>query len=298
MNRYLLVLATIVLASCGLSSRPQISAKDSTGIMGGTNVAENSAMASGIVGIYDLENNAICTGSLIADNYVLTAAHCVWGIKPGKIRLIFGVDMDNLMNAREQDIVQTYTRGVSDYKVHSSYNPDTQEDKETDWGDIALIKFRGTLPPGYKPVEMLQDDSILKRGLTVTVAGYGVSEVETEPIDPRKVKNLEEALEYGEVMCDDDLKNCLKVDMSGDGLLRETKAPIAGVQETEVRLDESKGHGTCAGDSGGPAYVEQNGKMYLFGVTSRGSALCDNTGVYTNAVYYKDWITKTMPKMR
>ncbi|UXR65979.1 serine protease [Bdellovibrio bacteriovorus] len=298
MNRYLLVLATIVLASCGLSNRPQISAKESAAIMGGTDVAESSTLASGIVGIYDLENNAICTGSLIAEGYVLTAAHCVWGIKPSKIRLIFGVDMDGLLNAREQDIVQTYTRSVSDYRVHSSYDPDTQEDNEFDWGDIALIKFRGTLPEGYKPVQLLPDDSILKRGLTVTVAGYGVSEVETEPVDARKVKNLDEALEYGEVICDDDLRNCLKVEMSGDGLLRQTKAPIAAVQETEVRLDESKGHGTCAGDSGGPAYVEQNGKMYLFGVTSRGSALCDNTGVYTNAVYYKDWITQTMPKLR
>lgn len=266
--------------------------------MGGTNVAENSTMASGIVGIYDLENNAICTGSIIAENYIVTAAHCVWEIKPSKLRLIFGVDMDDLLNAREQDIVQAYTRSVTDTKVHSTYDPDTQEENQFNWGDIALIKFRGTLPPGYKPVQLLPDDRILKRGLTVTVAGYGVSQVDTEPIDPKKVKNLEEALEYGEVICDDDLRNCLKVDMSGDGLLRETKAPIAAVQETEVRLDESKGHGTCAGDSGGPAYVEQNGKMYLFGITSRGSALCDNTGVYTNAVYYKDWITKTMPKMR
>ncbi|ASD62905.1 serine protease [Bdellovibrio bacteriovorus] len=298
LNRILLALVAIVLASCGLSNRPQVNTKDSAGIMGGTLVAENAKIASGIVGIMDLQSNSICTGSIIAENYILTAAHCVIGLKPSKLRLIFGLDVDELMGAREQDIVQMYTRSVSDYKIHSSYNEVDQEEKETDWGDIALIKFHGALPPGYKPVQMLKDDTILRRGLTVTLAGYGVSQVDTEPVDARKVKNLDEALEYGEIICDEDLKNCLKVDMSGDGVLRQTKAPISSVQETEVRLDESKGSGTCAGDSGGPAYVDIKGELFLFGVTSRGSALCDSVGVYTNAVYYADWIKSTMPKMR
>lgn len=298
LNRILLALVAIVLASCGLSNRPQVESQDSAGIMGGTLVAEGSKVASGIVAIMDMQNNGICTGSIIAENYVLTAAHCVIGLKPGKIRLVFGVNADELMAAREQDIVQLYTRSVTDYKIHGSYKPEEQEDKETDYGDIALIKFRGDLPPGYKPVQMLKDDSVLRRGLKVHLAGYGVNDVVTEPVDARKVKNLDEALEYGEVICDEDLKHCMTVEMFGDGILRETDAPISSVQETEVRLDESKGHGTCSGDSGGPAYVEQNGELYLFGVTSRGSALCDSVGVYTNAVYYADWIKSTMPKMR
>lgn len=298
MNRILLALFAIALASCGLSMRPQVESDRSAGIMGGTSVAENSTMASGIVGIYDLQNNGICTGSLIANNYVLTAAHCVIGIKPGKLRLVFGNNIDELMAAREQDIVRLYTRSVSDYKIHPNYKPEEHEEKETDWADIALIKFAGELPPGYTPATLLVDDSILRRGVSVTVAGFGVSQVDLDPVDPKKVKNLREALEYGEVVCDENMKNCLSVEMSGDGILRETQAPISFVHETEVRLDESKGKGTCSGDSGGPAYVHDKGQMYLFGVTSRGSEFCDSVGVYTNAVYYKDWITSTMPKMR
>ncbi len=283
--------------SCGSSHRSEVDVEGGSGIIGGSEVAENSKLASGIVGIYDLENDAICTGSLIADNYILTAAHCVIGVKPHKLRLMFGLNIDELMGAREQDIVQTYTRSVKSYKVHPNYNPD-DEDKEFDWADIAVIKFAGALPPGFKPVALLPDDSVLLRGVSVRLAGYGVSEVLTEPVDPKRIKNLDEALEYGEVVCDEDLKDCLSVEMSGDGLLRETTAPISGVQETEVRLDESKGQGTCSGDSGGPAYVEYQGQMYLFGVTSRGSQLCDGVGVYTNAVYYKDWISAAMEKMR
>ncbi|WP_295905781.1 S1 family peptidase [uncultured Bdellovibrio sp.] len=297
MARILLAISLIALVSCGLKSQPEVETTTGTGIMGGTLVSEKAPLASGIVGIYDLQDNAICTGSLIAENFVLTAAHCVQ-TKPSKLKVVFGVDVDAAMATREPDVLQEVVRKVVDVKYHDSYKPEEHEEKQSDWGDIAIIKFAGTLPAGYKPVQMLADSNVLRRGTVVTVAGYGVSQVDVEPIDPKKVKNLDEALEYGEVMCDDNLKNCLKVDMSGDGVLRETKAPISSIQMSEVRLDESKGHGTCAGDSGGPAYIEQNGQYYLFGVTSRGSQLCDGVGVYTNAVYYKTWIAEVMQKMK
>ncbi len=298
MSRIVLAFSVIALVSCGLNSSPRGDlTRGGTGIIGGTLVSEKAPLASGIVGIFDSEDNAICTGSLIAENFVLTAAHCVTS-KPSKLRVIFGTDIDVIMGTREPDVLQEYVRRVVDVRVHTSYNPKENEQKQSDFGDIAVIKFQGALPQGYKPATLLQDDSVLKRGVAVTLAGYGVSDVYTEPVDAKKVPNLDEALEYGEVMCDDDLKHCLKVEMSGDGVLRETKAPISSLQRTEVRLDESKGHGTCSGDSGGPAYIEKDGQYYLFGVTSRGSQLCDGVGVYTNAVFYKPWIIESMEKMK
>lgn len=297
MARIFLAISLIALVSCGLKSQPEVEIKNETGIIGGTLVSEKAPLASGIVGIFDLQDNAICTGSIIAENFVLTAAHCVM-TKPSKLKVVFGVDLDVTMATREPDVLQEYVRKVTDIQIHDSYNPKEHSEKQFDWGDIAIIRFSGALPEGFKPVNMLTDDSILRRGVTVTLAGYGVSQVDVEPVDAKKVPNLDEALEYGEVVCDDDLRNCLKVDMSGDGILRETKAPISSVHETEVRLDESKGHGTCSGDSGGPAYIEKNGQYYLFGITSRGSALCDSVGVYTNAVYYKTWIAETLQKLK
>lgn len=297
MSRLFLFLSVVALLSCEKHVSKEVEVKKSSGIMGGTLVAENSLIASGIVGIYDAEEQSICTGSLIAENYVVTAGHCGTS-KASKLKVVFGTDIFSVMGTHEPDILQEYVRRVTDVRVHPDYFKVDQENEPNDWGDIALIKFAGPLPAGYKPVPLLQDGSILTRGFVVTLAGYGVSQVDLEPVDAKKVPNLEEALESGDVVCDDNNKNCMKVEMSGDGELRETKAPISFLTRTEVRLDESKGHGTCAGDSGGPAYVEKDGKYYLFGVTSRGSALCSNTGVYTNVIYYQKWIKETMPTLR
>ncbi|WP_291516386.1 trypsin-like serine protease [Bdellovibrio sp. ArHS] len=296
MSRYLIIFGLIALVSCTPKSQPQVDVEKNAAIMGGTLVPEGASIVSGVVGIYDTQDNSICTGSLIAENLVLTAAHCATS-KASKLRIVFGVDIDQTMAIREPDVLQEYTRTVTKIETHPSYKPEEQEDKEIDFGDIAILKFPGKLPAGYKPVSLLQDGSILQKGFVVTLAGYGVANVDLEPVDARKMRNIEEAIEYGEVVCDDDRKNCLKVDMSGDGELRQTTAPVSFLTETEVFLDESKGRGTCSGDSGGPAYVQKNGQYFLFGVTSRGSQLCDDVGVYTNTVYYNNWIRETAQKM-
>lgn len=293
MKRFLVLLCLFSLVSCGFkASTDFVAVPHGSGVMGGKLVKEKSELASIIVGVYDAKDNAICTGSLIAENAVMTAAHCSI-TKKQNLRIVFGLDIDMTMAIREPDVRQMAIRNVKSIIVNPGYNPN-QTDKETDLSDIAIMIFDGGLPPGYKPAQMLTDKSLLQRGVNIRVAGYGVSEVNLDPIDPKKVRNLQDALDYGEVICDENQRNCLSVDMSGDGVLREASAPIATVYETEVFLDESKGQGTCSGDSGGPAYIEQNGQYLLFGVTSRGSALCDNIGVYTNAVAFKTWIAETL----
>lgn len=298
MSRFVLLLGILGLTACGLkTSDNNIELRQQEGVVGGTLVAEKSALASGIVSVYDIKDNAICTGSIIAENFILTAAHCVPN-KTQNVKIVFGLDVDATLAIREPDVKQELVRNVIAMVAHPDYKPEEHETKQTDWSDIAIMKFQGPLPAGYKPVSLLEDVNVLKRGVLVTVAGYGVSQVDTEPVDPKKVRDLDQAIEYGEVICDQNLRNCLKVDMSGDGVLRQTQAPISFVHETEVRLDESKGHGTCSGDSGGPAYIEKNGQYYLFGVTSRGSGTCDNVGVYTNAVKFKTWIAETLNKLK
>ncbi|MCK6595568.1 MAG: trypsin-like serine protease [Bacteriovoracaceae bacterium] len=293
-----LLLMVMAASSCGNTERNSLLKVSQAHIINGTEIPEKSSKKSSIVGVYDTKNRSICTGSLIANNIVLTAAHCVTK-RTQDLKVIFSIDIDDAINIREQDTYQEQVKAVSAVQFGPTWDP-KDETTEEDTGDIALIKFKGELPVGYKPATFLQDSSLLQVNQMVVLAGYGVSTVDLKSIDPKTYKKIDEAIEYGEVICSDDRKKnygtCFEVETSGDGLLRITSAPISSLSKTEVRLNETKA-GTCSGDSGGPAYIDIQGELYLFGITSRGSELCNEVGVYTNALYYLPWINSTISKM-
>ncbi|MFS4458049.1 S1 family peptidase [Bdellovibrio sp. HCB2-146] len=295
MSRFVIALAAIALVSCG-APKSSVSGKNGSQIMGGTEVKDGAQIAKSIVALWDREMKAVCTATIIAENFIVTAAHCA--NKPQHLKVVFGAEMDYYLNSHEDDILQMHVRQVTDVVVHEDYDEELNEKKNTDHNDIALMRFAGKLPEGYEPVTFLPDDSVLQKGVRTYLAGYGVDFVDSQEIDPRKVKNIKKAIESGEIECDDDLRYCVKITTSGDGILRETSAIINLIGLTEVVVDESKGHGTCMGDSGGPAFVKWENVYYLYGVTSRGSPMCDGKGIYTNAVYFRPWLEQHMARLR
>lgn len=128
-----------------------------------------------------------------------------------------------------------------------------------DFKDYAIVEFAEELPVGFKPVELATFKQI-KKGSKVHLAGYG----------------FDENFKY-------------------DGILKATRAPVTAVGQFEFVTDETK-NGTCRGDSGGPAFILEDSKIYLAGITSRGDALCNTYGIYGIPAAEIDWINSVIKR--
>ena len=139
-------------------------------------------------------------------------------------------------------------------------------------GDIALVHFSGALPAGFKAASILSAANArnLVPDALVTIAGFGITN---------------------------------GVSKEGAGVLRVASVIVADPQfaSSEVKLNQQNGTGACHGDSGGPAFLEVRGKLYLWGVTSRGvddvKNDCSQFSAYTNILAYKSWVNRMATKL-
>lgn len=226
-------------------------------IIGGQEISAGAPISKSIVAVYDAVGGQLCTGSLLPDNIVLTAAHCI-GSEPKGMFILFDVSLSESSEKRQAILAVTSPLWTSRHG----------QDKDT--GDIALIKFAGTVPATYAPASILPNMKYLKNGGAVTLAGFGISN---------------------------------GVNQEGAGVLRQVDVKIADTlfSKTEIKLDQTSGKGACHGDSGGPAYVTIAGHNFLWGITSRGvedaKNDCSQFSAYTNVLAYKSWIDKTSTRL-
>lgn len=140
-----------------------------------------------------------------------------------------------------------------------------------DQGDVALVKFGGGMPAGYHQVPTVSSEAAIRTGGVVELAGYGVNNARTH---------------------------------AGAGKLRKTQVRIVDSRpgKSEMIMDQSKGHGACHGDSGGPAFVKSSSGIALAGLTNRGYPDrapddCAHQVVYTKVPAYKRWIQANEKKL-
>ncbi|UYL09070.1 trypsin-like serine protease [Bdellovibrio sp. SKB1291214] len=276
----------------------------SQAIVGGQLVPPSAELAKHTVAIYAASNASTCTGTLIAPDIVVTAAHCL--IRPkGDLTVIFGTDSVEALKDSSR------TRKV----IATAISP---EFSRSEYGDLGLIKMASPAPAGYTPVpyakSVMTPESILMATSSMTtvglgehvsftfekpfiLAGYGFFKQETIKVD-RNDPRLQPAIQEGRGGCND-YKTVCRIEIIGhDKKLRVTSVLMQTMNPMALILDETHGRGTCYGDSGGPAFVlDENKRFILVGVNSGGdgSGDCGHApGIKSLVSYFAPWIEDTI----
>jgi len=168
LNKWVLagVVSTLAITACSPQNKTSSEIQaNGEGIIGGTEVKPGDKIQQSIVAVYDAYEGQLCTGSLLPNNLVLTAAHCV-GQFEDQMYVFFDTELSAKSERRQVD------------KLEISPYWETRRLQKRDTGDIALLHFTGTVPAGYKPATFLSatNKKLLKKGATVVLAGYGITD--------------------------------------------------------------------------------------------------------------------------
>ncbi len=325
----------VSLVGCSAVKTPEVvKSNDKNGVIDGAVLTEESSLARHVVSLYDLENNGICTGTLIAKNIVLTAAHCV-STDPKNMHIIFKTSTVGLLE-KVRDLagqalpVELGVLRASQIEVREGYDSQRDPNSLEDFNDFAIVKLESDALNGYEPMALLESKDDLKAGDILNILGFGNSEADVRMVSKKDAEDLKDfqasisayinlgildprnltpadmnKLQWA-VLCsstDETISSeetyCTIYRHAGSQVLRLGHLVYQGsLNSTELSLAAGNVGGTCTGDSGGPLVTEKDGKTYLVGVASRASINCRSNVYYgdVTAESVKTWIQQVIEK--
>ncbi|XP_046644545.1 trypsin-1-like [Daphnia pulicaria] len=262
-------------ASVILSGKYQLIPEDK--IVGGKEVVPNSLPFQ--ISLQRKSSSGIfsqsCGGSILNENTILDAAHCVDGVADVSIfRVVAGEHDLFQVSSLEQNM------DVNNILMHPDYNKKTSEN------DIALIYLAAPLDlsvPSAKPINMPPAtwEFDPPAGIVATVSGWGTTS------SGGSTSNV--LLSVDIPIISDDACNAIYTD--------ESEPKPKAIYESMLCAGGPNGNvDSCQGDSGGPFFIGTSTNAIQLGVVSwgRGCATGHYPGVYTQISYFLDWINENL----
>jgi secreted trypsin-like serine protease len=212
-------------------------------------VAADSILAQGTVFIVqyakDKEGKPImkmCTGSLIDDNIVLTAAHCVPSTdNANQVEVAFSLD----------PVCQVHSDGYDQALRKAEkviHHPDYNEAKEDSENDLAMIRFAGQAPAGKTVLKLQTQPVDLNENSQIVVVGYG------------KTTDYNQEDSKGSILRTASIAPVQTSDVA-EKITKDNTAKV-------LYFDQTHGQGACSGDSGGPTLLKTDEGFVIIGVNS------------------------------
>uniref|UniRef100_A0A3P9PSZ2 ST14 transmembrane serine protease matriptase a n=1 Tax=Poecilia reticulata TaxID=8081 RepID=A0A3P9PSZ2_POERE len=233
--------------------------RSSTRIVGGEDAAQGEFPWQ--VSLHFQTYGHVCGASIISENWLVTAAHCVQSdAKPAKWEVYLGL--------HDQRKIESFVvkRKLKQIISNPNYNPNTFNN------DIALMELDSPIKFSdyIQPICLPNNDYKVPVGETVFITGFGAT---------REGGTAAKVLQKAEVRIIN-YSECNKL-MS---YRLTSKMFCAGVL--------TGGVDACQGDSGGPLNILEGDYMLLAGVVSWGDGCArrNKPGIYTTVSEFRGWI--------
>ncbi|NXO99434.1 ENTK Enteropeptidase, partial [Certhia brachydactyla] len=246
------------IQTCG---KPLVTQDNGTRIVGGSDARREAW--PWIVSLH-FNYQPVCGASLVSDEWLVTAAHCVYGrqLKASRWQAVLGLYIQSDL-AQPPAVVQNIDRII----INPHYMKQTKD------SDIALMHLQHKVQytDYIQPICLPEKNQQFLPGINCSIAGWGditnegptsniLQEAEVPLLSNEKCQQWMPKYNITENML------CAGYDMGG--------------------ID------SCQGDSGGPLTFKDGDKWFLVGVISfgEGCALPQRPGVYVRVTKFVDWI--------
>ncbi|GJQ80465.1 hypothetical protein Trydic_g12363 [Trypoxylus dichotomus] len=255
-----IILASFI-AACATELPTQLLSDQGNGRAGSFRIAGGTIAGNGaypfMASLRKLPNNHFCGGSIISKVWVLTAAHCMFGEKISRVKVVVGTNM--LDSGGTAVWIQRVV-------MHPEYRNITDEPN-----DIALIQLVSALSYSSTVAKISIEMKHFQSSTGVTTIGWGSTK--EGGYSSNRLRQL-----------------------STQTVTHATcKRYWPQLTANQICTRLTTGKGICTGDSGGPL-IETSTKTQIGIVSIRGHRGCGRIfpDVYTRISAYAEWIHSTV----